>query len=271
MSNADWTRVSRQVPCPVCGKGDWCTVSVATGAVCCMRVQSEHPAANGGWMHGGDGRAPGCPAAQALCGGHEDPALDADRWWRAVRRILTPAKLDPWALTLGLPRDALYLMGACTLGEMLAFPMRDGIGAICGIRTRYPDGRKMAVRGSRAGVFLPFMPIGDMEPLICEGPTDATAALALGFHPIGRPSCLGCERHVLDTCRRLGYQRVTICADSDAPGVAGARKLADVLRASRIAVRSVTAGGHKDLREWFNAGAVPEQVRTAWSQAEWRT
>ena len=126
------------------------------------------------------------------------------------------------------------------------------------------------MKGSRAGVFLPIMPVGDLEPLICEGPTDATAALALGFHPIGRPSCLGCERHVLDTCRRLGYQRVTICADSDAPGVAGARKLADVLRASRIAVRSVTAGGHKDLREWFLAGVTREQVNAAWSQAEWR-
>ena len=29
-------------------------------------------------------------------------------------------------------------MGACTLGEMLAFPMRDGTGAICGIR--FPNG-----------------------------------------------------------------------------------------------------------------------------------
>ncbi|MEI6246620.1 MAG: hypothetical protein WCQ64_16465, partial [Acidobacteriota bacterium] len=56
---------------------------------------------------------------------------------------------------LGLPIGALDVMGACVLGEMLAFPMYDGTGEVCGIRTRKPDGSKRAVTGCRAGVFLP--------------------------------------------------------------------------------------------------------------------
>lgn len=272
-------------------------------------MQSDHPLANGGWLHGGEKHRLKCPVAHQTAKRYEDPDFNADGWWRAVRRILTPAKLDPWAAALGLTRDTLFLMGACTLGEMLAFPMYDGAGAICGIRTRYPDGRKMSVRGSRAGVFLPFMSIdtirtarrqvygnhtpdtqepqqkrgfppppgqnapvrlGEAEPLICEGPTDATAAMDLGFYPIGRPSCQGCEKHVLDTCRRMHFTRATICSDADGPGITGARKLADGLRASRIAVRIVKPDGHKDLRDWYRHGATRDVVETAWSQAEWR-
>jgi hypothetical protein len=141
-------------------------------------------------------------------------------------------------------------MGACTLGPTLAFPMCDGTGRICGIRTRSLEGSKKSVTGSRSGVFLPTIHMEDLMPIICEGPTDAAAAMALGFEPIGRPSCSGSERHVIDTCRRLGHTRVTLCADADGPGI--------------------SPSGHKDLRDWWRAGTSRETVEQAWSQAEWR-
>jgi phage/plasmid primase-like uncharacterized protein len=147
--------------------------------------------------------------------------------------------------------------------------MHDGRGQVCGIRTRNPDGSKRAVTGSRAGVFLATVTT-DAEVMICEGPTDAAAALALGYEPIGRPSCTGQEIHVVDTLRRWGRDRTTICADADGPGVSGATRLAEVLRAARIAVRMVAPVGHKDLRDWWRAGARREHVDAAWSQAAWR-
>ena len=107
--------------------------------------------------------------------------------------------------------------------------------------------------------------------MVCEGPTDAAAAMALGYEPIGRPSCSGSERHVVDTCKRMGYERVTVCADNDGPGVTGARRLANVLNAARISVRMVIPGGYKDLRDWFRAGVTRETVDAAWSQSEWRS
>jgi hypothetical protein len=265
-----WIRVSRSHPCPVCGKRDWCCVSSQSGAVCCMRTASDRPIGNGGWLHGGVAGPPARQGVTTGVKGYEPPEFDALLWWRAVRHVLRWERLEPWSIALGLPMDALDVMGACTLGEMLAFPMHDGTGQVCGIRTRNRDGSKRAVIGSRAGVFLPTFHDHEAEPVVCEGPTDAAAALALGFWPIGRPSCLGCERHVVDTCRRLGTERVTLCADADGPGIAGARRLADVLVASRIGVRVVTPGVHKDLRDWFKAGATPAMVDVAWSQAEWR-
>ncbi len=278
-------RVTPSSPCAVCGKGDWCTVSLETGAACCMRVESARPARNGGWLHGGtvDGRArtedhrPQTTDCRLTAGRYEAPEFNAMLWWQTVRHVATWERMEVWADRLGLPVGALDVMGACVLGEMLAFPMYDGRGEVCGIRTRKPDGSKRAVTGCRAGVFLPTFHDGG-EVLVVEGPTDATAALELGYYPIGRPSCSGCERHVVDTCRRLGVARVTVCVDidnkpgrpGDRAGEIGARKLADTLRAARIGVRMVTACGHKDLRDWFKAGATRVMVDIAWYQAEWK-
>jgi len=264
-----WIKVSKSNPCKVCGKSDWCTISSDTGFSCCMRVQSDFPIANGGWLHKGDS------VIQKEMMRNEKPVtpahtLDAVAWWSAARRAINLEKLDVWAERLGIPCSYLLFMGATTACEMLCFPMRDGTGKICGIRTRNINGDKKAITGSKAGVFIPGVHDADREPIICEGPTDAASAMALGFEPIGRPSCLGCEVQVIDTLKRFGNKTVTLCADNDGPGINGAKKLLDTLRAARISVRVVTPGIHKDLRDWLKAGATSEIVRNQWSQAEWR-
>src|SRR5690606_34374855 len=42
-------RVSREHPCPVCGKTKWC--GFTPHFVICMRVPSDRQARNGGWIH----------------------------------------------------------------------------------------------------------------------------------------------------------------------------------------------------------------------------
>ena len=215
-------------------------------------------------------RALGAHLALGLAG---DPHMvDAGLWWRTGRYLLArqPDTLTPWAEQLGVSADALAWMGATTICGMLCFPMHDGTGKVCGIRTRTPDGAKRAITGSKAGVFLPTVRLPDLDVVICEGPTDAASALDLGFEPLGRPSCIGQEQHVLETLRRWGCDHVTVCVDNDGPGVAGANRLSDVLRGMRGKVRMVAPVGHKDLREWRRAGADRAQVDVAWSQAKWR-
>lgn len=63
--SAGWSRVDRDEPCDVCGKPDWCTRADDGSAACCMRVESERPLKNGGWLHrrrapavNGNGHAP---------------------------------------------------------------------------------------------------------------------------------------------------------------------------------------------------------------------
>lgn len=45
----DIIRVSRSHPCPICGKPDWCGYN--SKIAICMRVPSQYPSKNGGWVH----------------------------------------------------------------------------------------------------------------------------------------------------------------------------------------------------------------------------
>ena len=58
-SGSDWLRVTKSEPCPVCGKQDWCLVSVDGSAAICQRVQSDREIGRAGWLHRlADGDAP---------------------------------------------------------------------------------------------------------------------------------------------------------------------------------------------------------------------
>lgn len=50
---ADWIRVKKQNPCPICGKPDWCLISEDGKSVICARVESDKPVGNAGagWLH----------------------------------------------------------------------------------------------------------------------------------------------------------------------------------------------------------------------------
>jgi hypothetical protein len=45
----NWVRVSKKNPCSVCQKPDWCCIG--DRYINCMRVQSDKPCVNGGWLH----------------------------------------------------------------------------------------------------------------------------------------------------------------------------------------------------------------------------
>ncbi|NLS92478.1 MAG: hypothetical protein GXX96_09970 [Planctomycetaceae bacterium] len=50
----EWRRCSRRFPCRICGKSDWCGYTGPEDdptAALCMRVESDKPAKNGGWLH----------------------------------------------------------------------------------------------------------------------------------------------------------------------------------------------------------------------------
>jgi len=51
--NSKWIRVTRNNPCPVCNKPDWCLVAQDGKVVICARIESDKPAGNkgAGWLH----------------------------------------------------------------------------------------------------------------------------------------------------------------------------------------------------------------------------
>lgn len=251
-----WRRVTRNEPCPVCGKPDWCGIANDGTAVRCMRVESNRES-NGGWIHdrsdGARSRIPAFRPLPMVTSGAELGLL-ADRWVAA----LTDSRLRQFAEGLGIRTQGLVALGLGWTGRAWSFPMRNADRQIVGIRLRAPDGRKFAVRGSREGCFLPPHHAAGLL-LFPEGATDAAALIGLGFDVVGRPSCSGGVRH----CVALGRgRRCVVVADDDAPGRQGADALVRNLLAVAASVQLVVPPA-KDVRDWVRAGATRLDV-AAW-------
>ena len=195
--------------------------------------------------------------------------------WAAVaadtaRDILTDGRLERLSDLLGLPAEALAAAGAgwCRRRGVYTFPMREPGGAVVGVRTREPSGRKAAFAGSDGhGLFMPSA-WADAPPdrpgrlVVCEGTTDAAAFAAWGLPAVGRPAARCGFRYVDEVVGRVRPGEVAILADADdhGEGLRSARSLAAVLRV-RVPVRvAEPPSGVKDARDWFRRGADAGEV-----------
>lgn len=271
-NSAKWARVSREKPCPICGKPDWCLRSDDGTAAICGRVESPRRVGDAGWMHRlvddpqpwqrHQPRTRYIPLTRS-------PGEDLARLAEQYRRAVDPQQLEVFAESLGLPVDALEAQGVGWSKDHNAWslPMTDASGRVLGIRLRKWDGFKFSVRGGKEGLFLPIHADdhAGSQLIICEGVTDAAALWALGFRNIvGRPSCTGGVKHITELVRIRKPASVAIIADGDEPGLRGARNLASVLvtYAPAVAVLAPPVGV-KDVRAWVRAGATLEQVQAA--------
>jgi excisionase family DNA binding protein len=145
------------------------------------------------------------------------------------------------------------------------YPVSNDGGHVLGIRLRLADGRKLSVRGGREGLFLPSNLAEAGLLLICEGPTDTAAMLDLGFAAVGRPSCAGGVRLLVDLVRQRPTAEAVIVADADAHGHGqrGAENLAAMLVAYSASVRVIKPAAAKDAREWLRCGATRTDVLAA--------
>ena len=267
-STANWQRVSRTRPCPVCGKTDWCCFTGDPNnpaAVICPRVESPKRAGDAGWLHvlRDDGRYRERWRRTILVP-MPSTSMDSAQMAGTCSNAVQPEALQQLADKLGLTVTSLARLGTGWSVEhrAWAFPMRDASGLVKGIRLRLPDGRKLSVRGGHEGLFIPAdLPSGE-SLLICEGPTDTAALLDLGFPAVGRPSCLGGVRLLVDLVHRHKPPEVVIVADGDSPGRRGAEALAAVLVAHVPRVRVIEPpAGIKDARGWKQHGATSADVQ----------
>lgn len=254
----EWERATRQHPCAICEKPDWCTKG-ETGW-CCMRVESTITLKNGGWFHPFDrDRRTNRPRPQLSAPAARGPAPDFTRVMAEYRQS-TNGQVGRLAYDLGVSERSLKALGTAYSPHQraFAFPMADSGGAVIGIRLRTDDGKKFAVKGSKQGLFLPDLEVAALDPrtvLICEGPSDTAAALTLGLYAIGRPACLGCEEMVAVALAILGARDVIVCYDNDGPGARGADKLIANLKGFRVR-RFVPPT--KDLRNFLHLGGSME-------------
>jgi 5S rRNA maturation endonuclease (ribonuclease M5) len=74
----------------------------------------------------------------------------------------------------------------------------------------------------------------DIMVLICEGPSDTAALLDLGFSAVGRPSCNGGRKLLVELVQQRKPSSIVIVSDNDSPGQRGA-----VLKALRSVVPTI--------------------------------
>lgn len=263
-------RVNRQNPCPICNHIDWCSIFSDRQRAICMRIAagSIRKTANGGFLHilkSGflSGEIQVLPVARIKS--------EYSSLMRDYQNAINPPRLEKLADNLNLSAQNLVRIG---IGwaypfRAWAFPMMDANGEICGIRLRRDSGRKFAISGSREGLFIPAdLPISELQHspdfnplLITEGPTDCAAALEIGFSAIGRPSCTGGIKFLIDWFRINRPPHVVIVADGDAPGQRGAESLACAALPYVSTLRVIRPPeGIKDVRDWKRSGAAKQSV-----------
>lgn len=276
-----WPVVTKQNPCPICRREDWCTLG--DFAVLCQREPSDHPFVKGGWFHAyTDSRAPkfippkrdvAPPLANA-----EELAL---KWYEKTpeSQLIQHAQQH-----LGIASFALdcLLAGYSPEHKAWSFPMRDGDNKIIGIRLRNEQGDKWAVKGSRQGLFIPTyfeFQSPDSDHSICyvtEGPTDCAACLSIGLYSIGRPSCNANADQLKIALKNHKIRRVVIIADNDdkrrpdgrqwSPGIDGAKALGSALKMPHV----IWIPPCKDVREFVRQGGTRQQIESAIKKQIWK-
>lgn len=265
-NRSPFRRVSRDNPCPVCGKHDWCVLIDDGAVVLCMRVAlgAFCEGRDGGWLHRlrESSRLPRRPGRYSFTIDDGRPRRD-DLPVRAKGYATNdPQRVKEEAESLGVHPLQLRRLGVgwSKLKEATTWPMCDGYGEIVGIRFRRREGKKFAEKGSRNGLFLPTDLTGRGPLLLPEGATDTAAALALGFEAAGRPDCLGGVRYVVELVRRLATDEAVVIADDDEGGLRGAARLASELQLYVPTVLIVVPPMGKDLRESLALGLTREDL-----------
>jgi len=280
----EWKHVNKKQPCPICKKPDWCLVHIDGNAVICPRTPdgATKDLGNAGFLHllGGSDNTrrnlPGVAFPRPIIDRSKDARLQRIEldWEEIVSHScdrIYGNMLEKFGESLGVTGESLDLMEVGkTLEGNWTFPMKRADGKRIGVRIRAIDSsRKWSWKHSRTGLFIPLYRQAAQQPrtvlLICEGPTDVAAALDLGFDAVGRPSCTGGVDMLMEFVRH--GQKVCIIGDRDSPGMAGAKRLADVL-ATKCRLKMIVPHYTNDIREWLQGGATHEKVMKAIQQAE---
>jgi hypothetical protein len=269
--NSGWLRVHKTRSCPICGRPDWCLLSADGGAAICARVVSPKRCGEAGWLHRlrDEPFRPARPAPRHVPQGPRPSRELADLAAGYHAAAVAAGSLRYLARQLGVSEAALVALraGWSSYHRSWSFPMCNAACEVIGVRLRRPNGYKFAVPGSHNGLFLSVgvEAAAGRRLHVVEGATDAAALIDLGFPGVvGRPSCTGGTRLLVELVRRRAPGDVVIVADADAPGLEGAGRLAQVLVGYTPTVRVVAPPeGTKDVRAWLLAGAVRADLEQA--------
>ena len=262
--------MSRQNPCPICGKPDWCLVATDGSVAICPRTPSDRMAGSAGYIH--DINPLITPNPLPLTVPEPEPCIDID-WQTGVDQAISRMEnfmYEELTKQTGLSRQELQSMrvGWSIKKSAYTFPMRDHEGKTIGIRLRTPDGNKFSVKGSRSGLFFAGDPPASGQVLIAEGPTDTACLVGKGFPTVGRPSCNGGGIYLL---KMLNWKhQAVLVADNDKAGRQGAAAIAKLIKDKVASVRIMTPPRGNDIKDWVvGYGASSSTIQAVIDQSRY--
>lgn len=263
MGKSNWLRVSRQNPCPICGKPDNCEISIDGTVAWCGRVSegSLRQNAGGQFLHRLVERRLAHFSHRRV---RQQSSSDLTELARRLADVGGTARIE-LATRLGVSVKALAELGVGWHIEKQCwtFPERNANGTIIGISARYQDDQKRRHPGSRAGLtYVDGWDSGNGPILLVEGASDTAALLTIALNAVGRPSNAGGIELLLDLLVDLPSDRdIIVIGERDQkpnghwPGKAGAirtaQRLADGL--NRPIAWSLPPDGAKDSRAWLQS------------------
>jgi len=204
-----WTRVSRNIPCPVCSGTTWCTINPdGTKSMCC-RVKSTGKVINRlgevAWMH-----ELNQPMKAERC--EKPKRSDTQKVRQLAKQWYMEGSEGRKKLSglLGVAESSLESIRAGYGEGAYSFPEWNDQGRIVGLALRSASGRKWFLVGSKRGIICPQGASLPGPLLIVEGASDVAACLSAGWEAIGRPSCTGGSGYIAGTILKHYYDREII-------------------------------------------------------------
>ena len=277
MSQPQMIRVSRERPCPVCGKPDWCLVSPDGRAAICPRTSkgSLRDLGEAGFLHRLDGSSSIERDTWSLPRPYQpkQPFRDWERYTQSCLRDAGAARAL-LAKTLGVAESALARLqvGFDRTEQCWTVPERDADGKVIGINRRFPDGSKKRTAGSQCGLTYALdWDTGHGPVFLVEGASDTAALMTLGLAVIGRPSNTGGVALLTDLLTDFPRDRgIFVLGERDQkpsgawPGKEGAERTCKSLcqALDRTIGCAMPPGDAKDVRAWLNAQSpeIPADV-----------
>lgn len=278
-------RVSESIPCPICGRPDWCLIARDGSKALCQRTPSPTPVRSRssfvGYEHDLNG-APPPPAAEPM---RRLTPSQLRFLAEKFRKNLTVELVNTLAMQLGVSVNSLLRLGIgwSPMAGAYSFPMRNAQGEVTGIRYRAADGSKRSIAGGGVGVFLPT----GLQPgrMLClaEGPTDTAALLDLHLDVVGRPNDRG---GVAECAHIIAWHKpelIVIVEDNDPAGSVAAEsgkyvaeelsRLLGYGARGRRRIRRIRPQFHKDAREFVRRGGSGRDIMAVFNGShsrDWR-
>lgn len=198
----------------------------------------------------------------------KEPELPRDYFKKMISDSICGEQVERLAVDLGVTFDSLWRLWT-TWSEThaaFAFPMSDHTGHIIGIRLRQLSGQKLAIKGSKQGLFIPRIGY-EYDLYVTEGPTDCAALLSMGLFAIGKASAMQGPEEIVKFIQKNRIRRVIVIADNDTAGLNGAKKLID---ACPVPCCELVLPA-KDAREFYRNGGTRELIENLLKSVVWRT